>query len=104
MTGSPLEGSADLIGTLVCSIPAMPRASMAHIAYALAPPVVWIVCGVAVAENGWAALIRPAWSRQRESPSASSASTCLASKGLAASSGKPCSGAWPVAAKERSTA
>ena len=50
--GSPVEGSADRISTLVRSILPMPRASMAHMAYALAPPVIWTLCGVAVAENG----------------------------------------------------
>ena len=50
--GSPVAGSADLIRTFVVSISDMPRASMAHMEYALAPPVIWAVCGVAVAENG----------------------------------------------------
>lgn len=50
--GPAVEGSVDWISTLVRSILPMPRASMAHMAYALAPPVIWTLCGVAVAENG----------------------------------------------------
>lgn len=50
--GSPFTGSADLTSTFAPVMAAMPSASIAHIAYVVAPPEICAVCGVRVAENG----------------------------------------------------
>ena len=57
--GLPVSGSVEWMVTARRSIAAMPRASIAHIAYAYGPPSMSTTCGEGRAENGYAARIAP---------------------------------------------
>src|SRR5215813_2194346 len=102
--GSPVDGSADSITAGRPVIADMPRASIAHMANTVALPAICTWCRVGWAANGYAAVICPAWSRHKKSPSASSPRTCDTSNGMAYFARTAMPGAVPACTNDRSTA